>query len=1231
MNLVVSNQKSPEKNDKLYNEFDHIKDSLNELKSLKQEIDFFDNEKKDLQKEVLEQKSKEIEQKKLDFENKKKEVEESIKEADELLKQEKTIDEKLIWLEEKVALEAELLTYKKELENLKLEVWFWWKLKETWNNVWEYAKENPGKTALIATGVGLAIWGISKLFKKKEKKEGDNESWKKPWYKRWYAWAWIGVAWFLWWKYRGDIKNLWNSLWGKETDQKDKFWREIATSLGNDRSYNDASNSFTYKSKKYTWEQFYKENLIHTKMDVDGKLVLDVDKTTKAIKEYVEKDTSTLASKHDIVDFEKYKESWNKLNDIEKTKYTNLDGQISNFYNNFYNDDNLKFWSNQYGLDKWFLLYHFDESFGNIWTLLNENTFGLFLNSSTKTMIESIFQYFPDFIISAFLWAAKGMDFVWLEQMAQDSFDLWDYLKNLKPTEITKLNDLCVYFYHQSTSVAYYALIVRDSYEEKVWWDAKKMDEFDQQKKLKDLDLISISDQNLKDSVENPKIDRSLDKKVEKLDSRKNKLIERLDKASTTEQQRKVMEKLMDEIDDVWYNVWYGSFALVWWHVFETSKYVDYDIISQMYNEQFAGIRSELKDLLKKEPLTDDDKEKIKEHIEDFYSTVKLINTQTKLRQETDEDWNLFTVWQFPVVRWWKTIYQTFSLYMEEGQRVLAWWTVLAAAFVWDMLTWPARKVLAMRKLLIWKPPIIRLSPTDFVVRKLFKGTLTLLGIGGEMAMREPTRIMSQRINKSKIIRTITFRTPESLLSAIDKWHIRLQDAAEMLTGKSSFKRFWVDLGEFAWKKWRTMGFSNDVNNNMMKLLENNEWIRNNLGPYDATKDVVKKQYETLAKYRDTKSVRVAYKKWLPKDKLIKLLSDLDSGKIVGWFDSNRKNLETKKNFSTPEKLSNEILESKKNIEKITQETFKSFEEELANEASKKWFKKWTLEYKKLSETIWNTSDSYWPKLEKLIASNNEIIMKAEETLMKQFNKASWAKKQLLYASDDVVKNIVNANWWLEKWRIPAFGRTWRIVSIWIHAVMLWWIGSGKDEDWKEKDWWTIWWEAADFGLGMIPVAWWLYDIWMAFRGKDLNGRQMWTGERWIRWAVWLWTWVLDVFTLWLWGTAIRAGIKWWAKVALKVWTKAVAKEVWEKVITKWAEKLLVEGWTSIASKWVAVWAAKQLFKATGRNIIIWTVAWIALVPVVGWIREVIFDDSDVDDNHLDDLDSDIDLDGDLD
>jgi hypothetical protein len=49
------------------------------------------------------------------------------------------------------------------------------------------------------------------------------------------------------------------------------------------------------------------------------------------------------------------------------------------------------------------------------------------------------------------------------------------------------------------------------------------------------------------------------------------------------------------------------------------------------------------------------------------------------------------------------------------------------------------------------------------------------------------------------------------------------------------------------------------------------------------------------------------------------------------------KNLEIKKSSSKQlEKLSNEIIESKKNIEKTTKEIFKSFEEELSKEASKK-------------------------------------------------------------------------------------------------------------------------------------------------------------------------------------------------------------------------------------------------------------------------------------------------------
>ena len=52
-------------------------------------------------------------------------------------------------------------------------------------------------------------------------------------------------------------------------------------------------------------------------------------------------------------------------------------------------------------------------------------------------------------------------------------------------------------------------------------------------------------------------------------------------------------------------------------------------------------------------------------------------------------------------------------------------------------------------------------------------------------------------------------------------------------------------------------------------------------------------------------------------------------------------------------------------------------------------------------------------------------------------------------------------------------------------------VSSSPDEKGNEKDRSTIGGEAADFGLGMIPVAGGIYDIGMAFRGKDLNGREM--------------------------------------------------------------------------------------------------------------------------------------------
>ena len=157
---------------------------------------------------------------------------------------------------------------------------------------------------------------------------------------------------------------------------------------------------------------------------------------------------------------------------------------------------------------------------------------------------------------------------------------------------------------------------------------------------------------------------------------------------------------------------------------------------------------------------------------------------------------------------------------------------------------------------------------------------------------------------------------------------------------------------------------------------------------------------------------------------------------------------------------------------------------------------------------------------------------------------------------------------------------------------MLWRIWSSDDEKWNKKDWKKIGGEAADFWLWMIPVAGWVYDMGMAFRWKDLNWREMWTAERWIRWWVGLGTWVLDVFTFWMWWTAIRWILKWWTKGVLKAGSK--------KLATEWAE---------VVSESVIKWFAKQTLKNAGRDILIWTTAWLALVPVLNSFDKVEIDD----------------------
>lgn len=285
------------------------------------------------------------------------------------------------------------------------------------------------------------------------------------------------------------------------------------------------------------------------------------------------------------------------------------------------------------------------------------------------------------------------------------------------------------------------------------------------------------------------------------------------------------------------------------------------------------------------------------------------------------------------------------------------------------------------------------------------------------------------------------------------------------------------------------------------------------------------------------------------------------------------------------------IRQSEDTVTKLTTNIFADFDKTLAKQARKHWFKPWSDGYKLLSEKLWDSPQ--YGKNQKLldaIAQHNDFVKVTEKTLLEQFNQSNWAQKQALYHNNDILKKIVDANGGLDVWKKLPW-RTWRIVSVGIHAVMLAWIGSSKDEHGKDKEWGTIWWEAADFGFGMVPFAGWVYDLGMAIYGKDLNGREMGWRERWIRWVVWVWSTVADFFTFGLWGTALRWLVKWWTKVALKTWTKTVVKE-----------------WVEVVSKWALKWFGKQLLKNTGRDILIGTTAWLVLIPIVNTFDQVALD-----------------------
>jgi hypothetical protein len=135
-------------------------------------------------------------------------------------------------------------------------------------------------------------------------------------------------------------------------------------------------------------------------------------------------------------------------------------------------------------------------------------------------------------------------------------------------------------------------------------------------------------------------------------------------------------------------------------------------------------------------------------------------------------------------------------------------------------------------------------------------------------------------------------------------------------------------------------------------------------------------------------------------------------------------------------------------------------------------------------------------------------------------------------------------------------------------------------------------WDAADMGLGVLPVAGDLYDMGMAMYGKDLNGRDMTTADRRVRWLTGAGCLVANVLTFGVAGTAVKAWVKATSatakivKASTKIGAKALEKIGLESVSLA-AKGIQLSEWTLKAIKGVRVASQALPFAYLGYSLTI--------------------------------------------
>jgi hypothetical protein len=1064
---------------------------------------------------------------------------------------------------------SKLAWYEKELNALTVWSTWWDKTKEVasdirWTTWWKVAI--------------LGAWALSLrwLFSGSDDEESANENkeqkkvprYKKTWLKV-AALLWIGGLLYYKWQ---DILDWIKSFWTENIEGKrDKIFTDIVKILWHPRSYDEGTNYLKYGESKFDINDLLKKWIIIT----DSKTIINQEETIKHLKEYVKDTNNLVVESQDTNNIEQTQED---LKVQENIKYYN---QIVPQINKYGEKHKLGDATNQYEkfadqtIAPGLLIGHLDHTYGSIDAVLQNNSLQNIIDSGSTRWRESL-AYYPKEILSAILkWLNVPLSAISSISNSQGIEDTKtqlarysQFFENDKSEIAKKYRDAIIA--KQSMIIAY-LIDLRKSYSQKVNNDPSKMAIFSWS--IADLIKKSQTDLELKTLLEHNEMDENLQEEYSDTITDKKKSLHKIDEAKTEQEKADIINDFSDILDDVWFVERSAAWDVMIGHVFETKEYIDMRVLEEMYGETFKQRRADILTLKNKNgKLTPEDITKFKSTVSDFYNTMHSIKTESHVLQETDDDGNLYTVWNFPISVLWKKILQSFVIRQDDqgmAMRPLVLWTFTAL----DLATVIPRKILFSKSTIKWR--ILRLSPMTWVAKKIGKW---LFIYGWWQHLREKFNDARIRRTHQKIDKLWKFweyylkriyKTPEDITKALKSWHISLEKAANIAYDRAGNGKLNSFLQKTSTKNIYDIFKVNDNSLDSMNKIKK-ALLKESYGM--RLKDV---QLDTLLKYFDHPELSKKLRNIDDIEKLLPLLKkwDVDGAvKLSKWFAV----------ISTKEvqRLAWSVIEESKKWLTTSIETL--------NKEYKVFLKNGKLSTDKLAE--------YKTKLDKIMTSHNSTIYKQEKNILKQLKNLTIAERKALYESDKVIKNVVDANGGM---KLLTATKRWRMMRIGLYAAMGTWQWWSALAEWKWKRYATK--EVADFGLGMVPVAGDAYDVVMAARWIDLNGNTMTTSERWVRGWLWVVCWVVNVLSFWLGGTAIKWVVKWWTKLV----AKAAAKEVTEVAVKITAKEVLAKWLTKeVLEKWVKQFGMKAAINGSMILWWLWIIEWADMM-----IKEEVIDD----------------------